>query len=108
MYQGLVGGGGAAIEDLSDASDRSEPHAALSGFDLDPQTEVILTDFCNCLSHILPTDQMRRVLQMKLEGFTNGEIAHTLGVSERTIERKCMLIREHARRLDVTTSTLET
>jgi DNA-binding NarL/FixJ family response regulator len=51
---------------------------------------------------------MRSVLRMKLEGCTNDEIAQVLGVSERTIERKCMLIREHARRLDVTTSTRKT
>jgi DNA-directed RNA polymerase specialized sigma24 family protein len=41
----------------------------------------------------LADDSLRRVAQLKLEGYTNGEIAGGLGCSLRSIERKLTLIR---------------
>jgi DNA-directed RNA polymerase specialized sigma24 family protein len=41
----------------------------------------------------LPTDQLRKIASMKLEGFLNTEIASKLQVAEKTIQRKLARIR---------------
>jgi DNA-directed RNA polymerase specialized sigma24 family protein len=38
-------------------------------------------------------DDLRQVARLRLEEYTNGEIAGRLGCSERTVERKLVLIR---------------
>ena len=43
----------------------------------------------------LGDDSLKQTVMMKLEGFTNAEIAERLGVSERTVERKLSKLREH-------------
>jgi DNA-directed RNA polymerase specialized sigma24 family protein len=88
-------------QELAEGSDRGVQHDELLGRELDPQVEAMLTEFYQCLYRKLPTDQLRRILRMKLASYTNSEIAHALDVAERTVERKCVLIREHARRLDI-------
>ncbi|HMO15029.1 MAG TPA: ECF-type sigma factor [Pirellulaceae bacterium] len=46
------------------------------------------------LLDLLDKESLRSVAQLKLEGFTNREIAATLGVIERTVERRLVLLRE--------------
>ena len=41
----------------------------------------------------LDDDLLRRVALGKLEGYQNLELAHQLGIAERTVERKLQLIR---------------
>jgi len=42
----------------------------------------------------LGDDDLRAIATLKLEGYTNGEIAARLGVVERTVERRLALIRK--------------
>ena len=42
----------------------------------------------------LGSDELMRLMQWKLEGFTNSEIAAKCGLTARTIERKLNLIRK--------------
>jgi DNA-directed RNA polymerase specialized sigma24 family protein len=42
---------------------------------------------------MLEDDELRAIARLKLEGFTNPEIAERLGVVERTVERRLNRIR---------------
>jgi DNA-directed RNA polymerase specialized sigma24 family protein len=42
---------------------------------------------------LLPDDELRRVALLKMEGFTNAEIAAELGCADATVERRLKLIR---------------
>jgi DNA-directed RNA polymerase specialized sigma24 family protein len=53
-----------------------------------------LNDECQNLFDRLPDDSLRTVASMKLEGYTNGEIAQHLGCGHRTVERKLQVIRQ--------------
>lgn len=53
-----------------------------------------LSDECQNLFDRLPDDSLRLVASMKLEGYTNGEIASHLDCGHRTIERKLQVIRQ--------------
>ncbi len=53
-----------------------------------------MTDECQNLFERLPDDSLRTVAGMKLDGFTNGEIAEQLGCGHRTVERKLQVIRQ--------------
>ncbi len=61
----------------------------------EPPTDLVhqMTDECQNLFDRLPDDSLRTVASMKLEGFTNGEIAEHLGCGHRTVERKVQVIR---------------
>jgi len=48
---------------------------------------------CRRLLENLGDDRLRSLALMKMEGFTNSEIADNLGCSRNTIERKLRLIR---------------
>ena len=63
------------------------------GDDLPPDDLVAISEECRRLMDALPSDQLRRIAQMKLEGCTNAEIAAEMRVVERTIERKLEVIR---------------
>ncbi len=53
-----------------------------------------MTDECQNLFDRLPDDSLRTVAGMKLEGYTNGEIADQMGCGHRTVERKLQVIRQ--------------
>jgi hypothetical protein len=53
-----------------------------------------MSDECQNLFDRLPDDSLRVVAGMKLEGYTNGEIAQHLGCGHRTVERKLQVIRQ--------------
>jgi DNA-directed RNA polymerase specialized sigma24 family protein len=42
---------------------------------------------------LLPDEDLRHLARLRLEEYTNAEIAARLGCSERTVERKLALIR---------------
>jgi DNA-directed RNA polymerase specialized sigma24 family protein len=79
---GLLGpaDGGAGIEQVVGA----EPTPALAAQ---------VADEVRRLLRMLPTDQVRSVALMKLEGYTNAEIADRLGCAEATVDRRLGLIR---------------
>jgi RNA polymerase sigma factor (sigma-70 family) len=72
--------GGAGIEQVVGA----EPTPALAAQ---------VADQMKRLLGLLPTDQVRSVAVLKLEGCTNAEIAERLGCAEATVERRLSLIR---------------
>jgi DNA-directed RNA polymerase specialized sigma24 family protein len=52
-----------------------------------------LRDDCRTLLDALDDDQLRHIALLKLEGYTNQEIAVKLDCVERTVERKLERIR---------------
>jgi DNA-directed RNA polymerase specialized sigma24 family protein len=59
-----------------------------------PDLVLQMSDECQNLFDRLPDDSLRVVAGMKLEGYTNGEIARHLGCGHRTVERKLQVIRQ--------------
>jgi DNA-directed RNA polymerase specialized sigma24 family protein len=76
-----------------DASGNEMQLADLVEEELTPDFIVAVNEECQLLMNRLPDDQFRRIARLKLEGFTNAEIAADLDVVERTIERKLEIIR---------------
>jgi RNA polymerase sigma factor (sigma-70 family) len=58
-----------------------------------PELEVILIDELRRLVHLLP-ENMQSVVTLKMDGFSNLEIAEHLGCSLATVERRLKMIRE--------------
>lgn len=58
-----------------------------------PSTAAMLNEQCRVLLDGLPSEVLRTVALRKLEGYSNAEIATTLGCSLATVERKLALIR---------------
>ena len=72
-------------------------HQAFAGFvDLNPSPEFAAqaTEELARLLAILENDELRRIAVLKMEGYTNQEIANQLTKSISSIERKLALIRE--------------
>ena len=63
------------------------------GIEPTPEMAAEAAEECQHLLDSLESDSLRKVAQMKLEGYTNREIAASLDVVERTIERKLWQIR---------------
>lgn len=59
-----------------------------------PEMAALAAEECERLMNLLSDDSLRQVAQLKLEGFTNEEIAEKLQCAPRTIERKLNKIRE--------------
>lgn len=59
-----------------------------------PDLALQISDECQNLFDRLPDDSLRAIAGMKLEGYTNGEIARHLGCGHRTVERKLQVIRQ--------------
>ena len=66
----------------------------LDGLEPTPQLLLELNEELQLLLSKLPNAAMRTLANLKMQGFSNLEIAGQLGVSERTIERKLAIIRE--------------
>lgn len=58
-----------------------------------PESAVMVGEQLQTLFTALPDEDLRRVARLRLEDHTNAEIAATLNCSERTVERKVVLIR---------------
>lgn len=79
----------------SDTSDLS-PFEPLTPDPKQPPPDLILVldeEKCRLLD-LLQDDMLRTIALLKLDGYTHEEIAKQLGVTPRTIVRKCNLIRE--------------
>ncbi|MBB01840.1 HTH domain-containing protein [bacterium] len=59
-----------------------------------PQALALMEERCEQLMDTLEDDTLRQIARLKLESYTNEEIAEQLGVTTRTVKRKCALIRE--------------
>jgi DNA-directed RNA polymerase specialized sigma24 family protein len=55
----------------------------------------MVNEQCQRLMGLLPDDALRDIARRRLAGYTNAEIAASLGVMERTIERRLALIRDY-------------
>jgi len=60
-----------------------------------------LVDGTNRLLEGLNDELLRQIARLKLEGYTNQEIAEKIGKSVKTVERKLSLIREHFSRGEI-------
>ena len=89
-------GGGNVISDGALSRSQPDSRSFLDGMQgPQPTAETIfqLAEECRRLFEMLDDEPLREVARMKLEGYTNGEIAQHLDVVERTIERKLRRIR---------------
>ena len=66
----------------------------LDGLEPTPQLLMEMEEELHLLLSKLPNAMMRTLANLKMQGYTNLEIANQLGVSERTIERKLRIIRD--------------
>jgi len=64
------------------------------GSDPSPEFAIEVADYLEQLVQALGDRSLRRVIEMKLGGFTHQEVAADLGCTERTIKRKLRLIRQ--------------
>jgi RNA polymerase sigma factor (sigma-70 family) len=81
---------------LSDAnrSDAAYEAFALEAVEPTPAEAVVLNEALERRLRDLPEPDLRQVAVMKLEGYTNHEIAEAMECSERSVERKLNLIRK--------------
>jgi DNA-directed RNA polymerase specialized sigma24 family protein len=70
-----------------------EDRARLAGAMPTPEFAALVADQCRRLLGLLRDDSLRRVAQMRMEGYTNEEVADRLRCSLRTVARKIEIIR---------------
>ncbi len=58
-----------------------------------PEFAALVADECRCLLGRLRDDSLRAVARLKMEGYTDEEVADRLRCSRRTVVRKVELIR---------------
>jgi DNA-directed RNA polymerase specialized sigma24 family protein len=80
----LIGGDAAEVGGL----DR------IAGDEPSPELAALVVDEYRRLRDGLSSESLRRVLDLRLEGYTREEIGERLGCAERTVKRKLELIRE--------------
>jgi RNA polymerase sigma factor (sigma-70 family) len=60
-----------------------------------PEFAVSLAEHFETLLARLPDEDLRQVARLRLEEYTSAEIAERLGITERTVRRKLVLIRSY-------------
>jgi DNA-directed RNA polymerase specialized sigma24 family protein len=92
----LKRGGGKVRGELAIDSANQDVRALehLVGDEPSPQFMAQVSEQCERLIETLPDDLLRRIVELKLQGFTSVEIATRLDVVERTVERKLAIIRK--------------
>ena len=76
--------------DFDDASALAE----VAGTEPSPEFAALVADESRRLFEALSDDSLRHVVRLRLEGYTNDEIAAALNCGLRTVERKLGLIRK--------------
>ncbi|HET6426564.1 MAG TPA: ECF-type sigma factor [Planctomycetaceae bacterium] len=89
------GGGSIRGDSIFYSSDGDVPGNFDQFLALTPTPELIsaMDEECRELLAMLPEEVLRRIAQLRLEGYANEEIAEALALSPRTIERKLAIIR---------------
>jgi DNA-directed RNA polymerase specialized sigma24 family protein len=85
--------GESALDDLLGPEDRGAGIDQVMGAEPTPALAAQVADEVQRLLGMLPKEEVRSVALMKLEGYTNAEIADRLGCAEATVERRLNLIR---------------
>lgn len=67
--------------------------AHVMGTEPTPEFAALAAESCEVLLNALTDETLRNIATLKLEGYTNREIAERLGVVERSVERKLSRIR---------------
>jgi DNA-directed RNA polymerase specialized sigma24 family protein len=63
------------------------------GNDPSPETAAMMAEECRRLFDVLPDESLRQVARLKLEGYTDPEVAARLGCGLSTVERRLRTIR---------------
>ena len=71
--------------------------AGILGDEPTPAMAAEMADTCETLLRQLADEKLQDIVLLKLEGFTNDEIADKLDCTTRTVERKLQRIRECCR-----------
>jgi DNA-directed RNA polymerase specialized sigma24 family protein len=90
------GGGrvrGGAASQQGDNSRSTDPWRLIVDDEPTPDTLCMLAEEHQRLMTLLPDERFRRIAALKLEGYTNDEIAAHVGLTRRSIERKLQRIR---------------
>lgn len=86
--------GGKPSEDKSgSAKDACPPIEEIVGAEPDPALVALFSEELQARLQALPDDQIRQIVQLKLEGCTNPEIAVKIDSTLRTVERRLQVIR---------------
>ena len=88
--------GGGKVHGMSrpfdgDSQNRDLRH--LAGAEPSPEFAALVADQCRELMARLPDDSLREVARLRMEGYSNEEVASRLGCSLRTVARKLEIIR---------------
>ncbi len=67
---------------------------ALSSHEHSPDASFFAKEECKRLLSMLPDENLKRLAVLKVDGYTNDEIASILGCTRRSIQRRLNLIRE--------------
>jgi DNA-directed RNA polymerase specialized sigma24 family protein len=89
-------GGGRVVDEavLAGGADDADGIAAVAGHDPSPDFAAEVADELRRLLVLLDDDLLRRLALLRMEGYSNEQIAERLGCGLRTIERKLALIRK--------------
>jgi RNA polymerase sigma factor (sigma-70 family) len=87
----------------SAGDDGPRPAAAAAAVALDeivgaeptPEFAVSIAEHFEALLAKLPSEELRQIARLRLEEYSGAEIAERLGVTERTVSRKLVLIRSY-------------
>ena len=88
--------GGGKIRSIAGAVDTASLEgelACLAGAEPTPEFAAQVADECRLLLGVLRDESLRVVARLRMEGYSNKEVAGQLGCSLRTIARKVELIR---------------
>ncbi len=89
------GGGQVRGESIFAGTDSPEGHGINQVLSEEPTPEFALevAEQSDGLLGLLPDESLKRIALLKLEGYSNGEIADQTGHSKRTVERRLGMIR---------------
>lgn len=90
VHEGRIRRGGRANR----LSDGSEALGAVACSEFGPEGQAIMEEECRRLLGKLGQRELKLLVLLKVEGYTNDEIADQLGCSRRTIQRRLDIIRD--------------
>jgi RNA polymerase sigma factor (sigma-70 family) len=85
--------GGGAVLRQTDLDDSGSSLDAVMSREPTPQMAAEMAEQCDMLLRRLDDDELRAIALLKLEGYTDEEIADRLGCARSTVQRRLRLIR---------------